>query len=120
MSFNFSLFSVSLLDTVEGVIGGSVVLPCSAREHQLRTEDITVHWRYGDRLIVYDIINGKGSVEEPDPQYKNRAESFSEEYMRGNFSIKLNNLQHTDAGKYQCYIIEESTIQTVKLHIKGL
>ncbi|XP_026098589.1 CD276 antigen homolog, partial [Carassius auratus] len=57
---------------------------------------------------VYLIINGQVSVEGQDPEYKNRVESFSEEYLRGNFSIKLNNLQHTDAGEYWCYIIEES------------
>ncbi len=101
-----------------GFIGGSVVLPCSASEPQLTTEYIIVNWRYGDRLIVHAIINGKDSVEEQDPQYRNRAESFPGEYMRENLSIKLNNLQHTDAGKYQCYIIKESTI--VELHIKGL
>uniref|UniRef100_A0A8C1ZIN1 Ig-like domain-containing protein n=1 Tax=Cyprinus carpio TaxID=7962 RepID=A0A8C1ZIN1_CYPCA len=111
--YNVSLFSVSLRVTVEGVIGGFVVLPCSSKKTQL-----TVNWRYGDRLIVYAIIKGKVSVEGQDPKYKNRAESFPEEYLRGNFSLKLSDLQHTDAGKYQCYIIEESDIQTVELRIK--
>ncbi len=50
-----------------GFIGGSVVLPCSASEPQLTTEYIIVNWRYGDRLIVHAIINGKDSVEEQDP-----------------------------------------------------
>lgn len=106
------------MDTVEGVIRSSVVLPCSASEPQLTIEDIIVNWRYGDRLIMYAIINGKDSVEGQDPEYRNRTESFPEEYLRGNFSIKLNYLQHTDAAKYQCYIKEESTV--VELHIKGL
>ncbi|XP_059425762.1 V-set domain-containing T-cell activation inhibitor 1-like isoform X2 [Carassius carassius] len=109
---------VSLLVTVEGVVGGSVVLPCSSEESQLTTEDITVNWKHHDSLNVYAINNGRVSVEKQDPQYRNRAESFPEEYLRGNFSIKLNNLQHTDAGKYQCYIIEESKIPTVELRVK--
>ncbi len=103
-----------------GVIGGSVVLPCSAREPQHKTEDIIVNWKNSDRLNVYAISNGKGSVEGQDPKYKKRAESFPEQYLRGNFSLKLNDLQLTDAGKYQCYIIEELTIKTVELHIEGL
>ncbi|XP_016382992.1 V-set domain-containing T-cell activation inhibitor 1-like [Sinocyclocheilus rhinocerous] len=109
---------VSLQVTVEGVIGGSVVLPCSSKEPQLTTEDITVNWKHHDSLNVYAIIKGKVSVEGQDPKYKNRTESFPEEYRTGNFSLKLNDLQHSDAGKYQCYIIDESTIETVELLIK--
>ncbi len=111
---------MSLQVNVKGVIGGSAVLTCSSKESLLKVEDITVKWKQNDRLKVYDIVNGKGSVEGQNPEYKNRAESFPEEYMRGNFSIKLNNLQYTDAGKYQCYITEESRIETVQLLIKGL
>ncbi|KAL0150717.1 hypothetical protein M9458_054021, partial [Cirrhinus mrigala] len=62
---------------------------------------------------------GKDSVAKQDPEYKNRAETFSDESQRGNFSIKLNNLQHTDAGKYICYITNSSDSQqeTVQLII---
>lgn len=109
---------VSLQVTVEGVIGGSVVLPCSGREPQLTTEDIIVNWKHHNSLNVYAIIKGKVSVEEQDPKYKDRVESFSEKYLRGNFSLKLSDLQHTDAGMYQCYIIEESIIEIVALLIK--
>uniref|UniRef100_A0A672L200 V-set domain-containing T-cell activation inhibitor 1-like n=1 Tax=Sinocyclocheilus grahami TaxID=75366 RepID=A0A672L200_SINGR len=113
----FSLFSVSLQETVVGFIGGSAVLPCSSKEPPHTIQDINqVRWRNKYNLNVYEIIKGKVSVEEQNPQYKNRTESFPEEYMRGNFSIKLNNLQHADAGEYTCYIImEESEDHTVKL-----
>lgn len=114
----FSLFSVSLLDTVVGVIGGSVVLPCFSKEPQLTPEGITVNWKHHNIMKVYDIVKGKGSVEGQDPQYKNRVEGDSEQHLRGNFSFKLKNLLYSDAGQYQCYIIEESRIQTVELHIK--
>ncbi len=107
-----------------GFIGGSAVLPCSSKKPPLTIQDLfknyQVRWRNKYDLSVYDIINGKVFVEGQNPEYKNRAESFPEEYMRGNFSIKLNNLQHTDAGEYQCYIIiEESKDQTVELLIEG-
>ncbi|KAK2871372.1 hypothetical protein Q8A67_023899 [Cirrhinus molitorella] len=52
-----------------------------------------------------------------DPYYKNRTETFPQEHLRGNFSIKLNNLQHTDAGKYSCYISRLPKYQTVQLII---
>ncbi|KTF84128.1 hypothetical protein cypCar_00037973 [Cyprinus carpio] len=107
---------VSLQETVVGFTGDSAVLNCSSKERQ----DIDVLWTFNYTQIVFDIIDGQVSVEGQDPQYKNRVESFPEEYLRGNFSIKLNNLQHTDAGNYTCYIVKkESVIKSVELFIKG-
>ncbi|XP_056116574.1 CD276 antigen homolog [Rhinichthys klamathensis goyatoka] len=106
------------LVTVKGLIGGSVVLPCSSEEPQLTVQDITVNWKYHDRLKVLDIIKGKGSGQGQDQSFKNRTETFPEEYTKGNFSLKLKNLQHSDRGKYQCYITEESVIRTVELFIE--
>ncbi|XP_016388251.1 CD276 antigen homolog, partial [Sinocyclocheilus rhinocerous] len=102
---------------VPGVIDGSVVLPCSSAQQDLKLQDINVHWRHNNREIVYDIIKGEDSVEKQDPQYKNRAETFPEEYKRGNFSIKLNNLQHTDAGKFSCFITPSNEQETVELRV---
>ncbi|RXN18022.1 U6 snRNA-associated Sm LSm3 [Labeo rohita] len=106
--------------TVVGVIGGSVILPCSSKEPQPRVEDITVNWKHLDSLSVYDIIKGKGSVEEQHPKYKNRAESVAKQYQKGDFSLKLKNLQYNDTGNYQCYITAESEVETVELLIEGL
>uniref|UniRef100_A0A8C1XKV4 Ig-like domain-containing protein n=1 Tax=Cyprinus carpio TaxID=7962 RepID=A0A8C1XKV4_CYPCA len=119
---NFSLFSVSLQETVEGFIGGSAVLNCSPEEPLITIQDIHVRWRNKYSQVVFEIINGQVSVEEQDQQYKNRVESFPEEYLRGNFSIKLNNLQHTDAGEYCCYIFmkNKSEDRSVELLIKAL
>ncbi len=111
---------MSLQETVEGFIGGSAVLPCYSGEPPLTSKDIDVEWRHSSQY-VYGIVYGKISVEGQDPEYRNRTESFPGEFMRGNFSIKLNNLQHTDAGKYKCYItIEKSEIKSVELLIKGV
>uniref|UniRef100_A0A8C2I4N0 Ig-like domain-containing protein n=1 Tax=Cyprinus carpio TaxID=7962 RepID=A0A8C2I4N0_CYPCA len=105
---------VSLQETVVGFIGGSAVLNCSSEEPLIKIQDIRVRWSHKDQY-VYDIIKGQVSVEEQDPEYRDRTESFPEEYLSGNFSIKLNNLQHTDAGEYKCYIMEESVIKSVEL-----
>ncbi|KTF75851.1 hypothetical protein cypCar_00046113 [Cyprinus carpio] len=112
---------VSLQETVEGFIGGSAVLPCSSEKPPITIQDITVRWRNKYDKIVYEIIDGQVSVEEQDQQYKNRVESFPEEYKRGDFSIKLYNLQHTDAGLYGCYIFmkkESVVFRSVELLIK--
>ncbi|XP_051763691.1 ICOS ligand-like [Ctenopharyngodon idella] len=109
---------VSLEETVKADIGGSVVLLCSSTEHDLKPQNTEVHWRHNGSEIVCDIIKGKSSVERQDSQYKNRVETFPDEYLRGNFSIKLNNLQYTDAGEFSCLISPSSELQTVQLSIK--
>ncbi|RXN19315.1 transposase domain-containing protein [Labeo rohita] len=103
--------------TVEGVIGGSVVLPCSSAE---RDQDTDEHWRHNNSKTVYDITEGKDSIDQQDPRYKNRAATFPDEHQRGNFSIKLNNLQHTDAGEFSCFITPSDKQGTIKLIIKGV
>ncbi|XP_050957634.1 CXADR-like membrane protein isoform X2 [Labeo rohita] len=111
--------NVSLQVTVQAVIGGSVVLPCSSAE-LLKLQDIDVSWRHNDSKIVCDIIPCSTSPVTQDPENKNRVETFSQEYLKGNFSIKLNNLIHTDAGQYICYIKNSNELQTVKLIINGI
>ncbi|XP_052395381.1 V-set domain-containing T-cell activation inhibitor 1-like isoform X1 [Carassius gibelio] len=110
---------VCLQVTVEGVIGGCVVLPCSSAQHDLKLQDIDVHWRDTNDKIVYSIIKGKQSLAGQDQRYKNRADTFPDEYQRGNFSLKLNNLQHTDAGKYTCFITPSDEQETAELILKA-
>ncbi|XDV22036.1 hypothetical protein PO909_027009 [Leuciscus waleckii] len=117
---NFLLFSVCLQATVEGNIGGFAVLPCSSIDNGFKHEDITVYWRHNSSQNVYDILEGKGSVEKQDLAYKNRAETFPNEYMKGNFSLKLNKLQYSDAGKYVCYITNAHQNPSTQLFIKGM
>ncbi|KAF4097848.1 hypothetical protein G5714_021856 [Onychostoma macrolepis] len=108
---------VSLQVTVEAVFGGSVVLPCSSAEHDLKLQDVDVFWRHNGSKIVFDIIKGEDSLENQGQWYKNRAETFPEEYVRGNFSIKLSGLTHADAGKYICLITPSDEQETVELII---
>ncbi|XP_016383509.1 uncharacterized protein LOC107720344 [Sinocyclocheilus rhinocerous] len=111
--------NVSLQVIVEGFIGGSVVLPCSSTQHDLELQDINVHWRHNGSKYVYDITKCKDSLEQQDPRYKNRAQTFPEEYERRNFSIKLINLTRADAGEFSCFITHSSYSkqETVRLFI---
>lgn len=113
--------TVSLQVTVhrEGVIGGSVVLPCSSSGHHYKLQEIDVSWRHNDSEIVYDIVKGEDSLAEQDPRYKNRAETFPSEYERRNFSIRLKNLTYTDAGEFSCLITPSNEQENVELIIKG-
>ena len=117
-SYSLCCFSVSA-GTVEAVIGASVLLPCSSTEHDLELQDINVHWRHNSSKIVYDIVKGEDSLDSQDPRYKNRAETFPQEYKRGNFSIKLTDLNYTDAGDFNCLITPSNEQKNVQLIIKG-
>ncbi|KAG1939882.1 butyrophilin-like protein [Pimephales promelas] len=86
------MIHVSLQETVAAVIGGSVLLPCSSTEEDHKPQDFNVHWRHNGSELVYDIVNGENSLELQNLRYKNRTECFPQEFERGNFSIKLNNL----------------------------
>ncbi|XP_048038780.1 ICOS ligand-like [Megalobrama amblycephala] len=108
---------VSLQETVEAVISSSVVLSCSSTEHDHKLQDINVSWRHNGSKNVYDIVKGQDSVVLQDQRYKKRTKTFPDEYLRGNFSIKLHNLTHDDAGKYICLITHSSEQRTVHLHI---
>ncbi|XP_073718271.1 CD276 antigen homolog [Misgurnus anguillicaudatus] len=113
------IHEASLEVTVEGVVGGSVVLPCFESADQRTIQDINVNWRHNESRFVYDIIKGKASDEDQELEYKNRTESFPEVYLKGNFSLRLKNLQETDTGKYSCFINKESQEEEVNLIVKG-
>ncbi len=118
--FTVCVILVCLQVPVEGFIGGSVLLSCSSTEDHLKLQHFNVHWRHNGSKNVCDIIKGEDSLELQDHRYKNRTETFPDLYDRGNFSIKLNNIQHTDAGKYTCTITPSSELIIVQLIIKGV
>ncbi len=64
-NYRFFVISVCLQDTLEAVIGGSVVLLCSSTKHGLK-QDMNVHWRQNGSIYIYDIIKGKDSMAEQD------------------------------------------------------
>ncbi|KAF5896066.1 antigen like protein, partial [Clarias magur] len=83
--------------SIEGVIGQTVMLPCSVTQ-----KSVNVVWRYRDNRPVCDIIDGKADYDEQDPAYKGRVSLFSSEIDKGNFSIMLSNVVESDAGTYTC------------------
>ncbi len=71
-SITVFVFSACLQVTVEGFTGGSVVLPCSSTEHNLKLQKIDVFWRNKESKIIYNLIKGTDYLEKQDPRYKNR------------------------------------------------
>ncbi|XP_077083088.1 CD276 antigen homolog [Siphateles boraxobius] len=93
-------------DPVSGVVGGSVILPCSYKERKLKMEEMNVFWRYEQKTKVYDIEKGKPLTEKQDQMFKGRIEGFPSEYADGNFSLRLSDLRLTDGGLFSCDILD--------------
>ncbi|XP_056613901.1 V-set domain-containing T-cell activation inhibitor 1 [Triplophysa dalaica] len=106
---------VSLQKTVEGFVGSSAVLSC---HYNKKLQDLTAHWRYNDIKNVYDIQEGRGSAREQHQEYTGRVQAFSHEFVKGNFSLKIENLRLTDAGTYCCYIIDTNYQECTDLSVK--
>ncbi|XP_056614471.1 V-set domain-containing T-cell activation inhibitor 1-like [Triplophysa dalaica] len=102
-------------DKVEGVIGHNASLPCASNINDHNLQDINVLWRHNGSTNVLAIINGEASLDYQKPKYKYRTQTFPDNYKDGNFTLKLNNLTHTDAGMYQCYITHSSELVTLQL-----
>ncbi|XP_060767598.1 CD276 antigen homolog isoform X2 [Neoarius graeffei] len=108
-----SLLFIFLIDkvsgqitTVEAVIGGSVILLCSAGRYEK-----DVFWRHDNTKTVYDIIDGKENFHDQHSAYSGRVEVFQSEFTKGNYSIRLSDVKHTDAGIYSCQIPGSRTLQ---------
>ncbi|KAL7831408.1 hypothetical protein SRHO_G00309110 [Serrasalmus rhombeus] len=107
---------VSLLET-EAVVGQNITLPCSNTDEALQSR-VTVFWRFGDSRTVYDIIDSRASFDEQDASFIGRVESFPAEWMKGNFSISLSNVQKADGGPYTCFIPAINKQTRVQLIVK--
>ncbi|XP_056116583.1 CD276 antigen homolog isoform X2 [Rhinichthys klamathensis goyatoka] len=113
---------VSLQDPVpvSGVVGGSVILPCSYKERKLKTEEINVFWRYKQKTIVYDIENGSPLTENQDAMFKGRIEGFPSEHADGNFSLRLSDLRLTDEGQFSCFILNVKKEHKLTLLVRAM
>uniref|UniRef100_A0A673ND73 Ig-like domain-containing protein n=1 Tax=Sinocyclocheilus rhinocerous TaxID=307959 RepID=A0A673ND73_9TELE len=85
-------------------LGSSVVLPCSVDE-LLSVEGLEVEWRRTDsETLVHLYQDGESRAESQHQDYQDRANFFTEEIQRGNFSLRLDNLRAEDEGQYKCKV----------------
>ncbi|KAJ8287171.1 hypothetical protein GJAV_G00048470 [Gymnothorax javanicus] len=102
--------------------GRSVTLPCST-DTPLPTLDLEVQWmRVDSGSIVHLFKEGESRPESQSPSYRGRAEFFSEEISKGDFSLLLMNVTSQDKGLYKCVVLsdQESHQTTVKIDIERL
>ncbi|KAG5835061.1 hypothetical protein ANANG_G00268110 [Anguilla anguilla] len=102
--------------------GASVTLPCSV-DTPLPLHELEVQWMREDSVtLVHLFQEGESRPESQSPAYSGRADFFSEEISKGNFSLLLRNVTSEDKGLYKCVVhtVHESNETKVKIDIGRL
>ncbi|XP_035248187.1 butyrophilin-like protein 1 isoform X2 [Anguilla anguilla] len=100
----------------------SVTLPCSV-DTPLPLLELEVQWMREDSgTPVHLFQKGESRPESQSPAYRGRAQFFSEEISKGNFSLLLRNFTTEDKGLYKCVVHDkyESSETKVKIDIERL
>ncbi|XP_053170505.1 uncharacterized protein LOC128354271 isoform X2 [Scomber japonicus] len=114
----YSLNSVSCETEVQAYIRDNVLLPCIY--DGTLPDSFNIYWRDKSNNKVLDIKNKAENLQTQHKNFKGRVESFSDQYVKGNFSIILRDVKQEDAGGYECNIrIGDGSQQTVRLNITG-
>ncbi|KAG5835062.1 hypothetical protein ANANG_G00268130, partial [Anguilla anguilla] len=103
-------------------LGASVTLPCSVGT-PLPLHELEVQWMREDSgSLVHLFQEGESRPESQSPAYSGRADFFSEEISKGNFSLLLRNVTTEDKGLYKCIVhTEHESYETkVKIDIERL
>ncbi|KAJ8261440.1 hypothetical protein COCON_G00171630, partial [Conger conger] len=88
-------------------LGASVTLPCSV-DTPIPLHELEVQWTREDSgVVVHLFLGGESRPESQSPAYSGRAEFFTEEISKGNFSLLLRNVITEDKGMYKCVVHTE-------------
>ncbi|KAG8517665.1 V-set domain-containing T-cell activation inhibitor 1 [Galemys pyrenaicus] len=91
--------------TSAGNIGEDGILSCTF-EPDIKLSDIVIQWlKEGALGLVHEFKEGKDDLSEQDAMFRGRTAVFADQVVVGNASLRLKNVQLTDAGTYKCHII---------------
>ncbi|XP_061118149.1 uncharacterized protein LOC133141599 [Conger conger] len=106
-------------------LGASVTLPCSV-DTPIPLHELEVQWMRDSGSLVHLFLGGESRPESQSPAYSGRAEFFTEEISKGNFSLLLRNATTEDKGMYKCVVHTDRessetnvTIDTERLVVTG-
>ncbi|XP_059373839.1 uncharacterized protein LOC132110846 isoform X1 [Carassius carassius] len=130
MSIFRFLISVAALLTSEGLLvqgpaqplvaqlGSSIILPCSV-ETPLPLEELEVRWqRTNVEALVHLFQDGRDRPEAQHQSYRDRAHFASEQIVKGNFSILLENITVADTGIYRCVVSSYQNVGEISVTIQ--
>ncbi|XP_059415016.1 uncharacterized protein LOC132149637 [Carassius carassius] len=90
---------------VSAFVGEDVTLNCSVDSHIPPEEIDEVSWRKTDKNEnIQVLVFEKNKVIPSDERYRRRAEFFTAEIPKGNFSLRLKSVRTEDKGVYICQV----------------
>ncbi|XP_042200710.1 butyrophilin subfamily 1 member A1-like [Callorhinchus milii] len=105
---------------VPAIAGSDVVLDCKCST-DLPREGMEVRWfrtRFGSPVHLYS--EGRDQTAEQDTAYRDRTQLFVEEFINGNMSLRLEDVQVADNGIYTCFINYEGWYEEAKIQLQVL
>uniref|UniRef100_A0A3B3SDR8 Ig-like domain-containing protein n=1 Tax=Paramormyrops kingsleyae TaxID=1676925 RepID=A0A3B3SDR8_9TELE len=102
--------------------GEDVTLSCSVDTHVNVTE-LQVQWRRTDDdsdILVLLYADGENRPESQDGRYSGRAEFFTEEIPKGNFSMKMRKVKTEDKGEFRCEVHSDTDSANTTARIAAL
>ncbi|XP_043111654.1 uncharacterized protein LOC122356713 [Puntigrus tetrazona] len=110
--------------TVFARVGEDVVLNCTVDSHIPPRRFEEVSWKKVDKRpdIVHVLLFQNGTIfpGSSHKRYRDRAEFFREEIPKGNFSMRLKNVQTADKGEYMCEVHTEKSVSSATVEIGRL
>uniref|UniRef100_A0A3B3TD78 Ig-like domain-containing protein n=1 Tax=Paramormyrops kingsleyae TaxID=1676925 RepID=A0A3B3TD78_9TELE len=102
--------------------GEDVTLSCSLDTHVNVTE-LQVKWIKTDDdgdILVLLFADGENRPESQDGRYSGRAEFFTEEIPKGNFSMKLRKVRTEDKAEFRCEVHSDTDSTSTTARIAAL
>ncbi|XP_058626728.1 uncharacterized protein LOC131537376 isoform X2 [Onychostoma macrolepis] len=98
------IVSVSI-HSISAYVGEDVTLNCSVDSHITPEHIEEVSWKktYGCILVLL-YQNNKTLPDSSDERYRDRVEFFTDEILKGNFSLRLKSVRTEDKGVYMCQV----------------
>ncbi|XP_058624249.1 prostaglandin F2 receptor negative regulator-like [Onychostoma macrolepis] len=92
-------------ESISASVGEDVTLNCSVDSHIAPEHIEEVSWRKTDGYILVLLYqNNETLSDSSDERYRDRAEFFTAEIPKGNFSLRLKSIRTEDKGVYMCQV----------------
>ncbi|XP_052406341.1 butyrophilin subfamily 2 member A2-like [Carassius gibelio] len=90
---------------ISASVGEDITLNCSVDSHIPSEEIDEVSWRKTDKNEIIRVLGfKKNATIRSDESYRGRAEFFTAEIPKGNFSLRLKSVRTEDKGVYMCLV----------------